>query len=350
MRKNKISMIIILTLLTLPSLSAQLRYNYQPYTFQSLQSYPFKASSIILHSVIEDTPEYISYIASFTTMNRHMSLFFAIPKLSAGERLESVTIMLRDFHQHYTYSTGISIQSIAKEYLRAGIAVIAPDFFGFADSAEPPLGTANSAEAYLIMPINTAELYLSLSNNLIIHYETLAERYHPNPANITFKNIALWGHGDGGLTALHTLVILQEPIPTILWAPVSLDFANAWAFSRAQYSAIASKNAKQFVTEFERNYRISHYNIKENLDSIAPRTPIFLHHGENDNNTPVQWSHTLIKAISAENSSRNNQGIEPILFQYTMHPFLDHQLQPLQAQIILNDIAWMQQAFHHLIA
>ncbi|NIZ46658.1 hypothetical protein PVA44_04815 [Entomospira nematocerorum] len=350
MRKNNIAIIIILTLMSLSSISAQLRYNYHPYSFQSLQTYPFKQSAITLHSVIEDTPEYTSYIASFTTMNRSMSLYFAIPKLPAGKKLDSIMIMLRDFHQHYSYTTGKAVESIAKEYLRSGIAIIAPDFFGFADSSEPPLGTANSAEAYLIMPINTAELYLSLASNFTIHYSTIAERYHPIPSALTFNHIALWGHGDGGLTALHTLAILQEPIPTILWAPVTIDFANAWAFSRAQYSAIASKNAKQFVTEFEQNYRMTHYNIKENLHYIAPKTPIFLHHGENDTNTPVLWSQSLVNAMNMENSKRKLKGINPILFQYNMHPRADHQLQPLQTQIILHDIAWLRQAFVNSLA
>lgn len=333
-------LLLVLLLVRIDLTSSQLRYNYTPYSFDTLEEFPFKASHITLTAVIEETPEYISYKGYFTTMNRKMSLYFGLPK-GRESPPSHIHIMIRDFQLHYNYIPGQAIKNIAKKYLQEGIAVIAPDFFGFGDSDEPPIGTANAAEAYLIMPINVSELYLSLSQQLKVHSQTIAPTLQPSLPDY-FSKISLWGRGDGGFVALHSLALLKEPIPTVLWSPTTIDFASAWTFFRSQYSAIAGKSAQKFLEYFNQSYAIHNFTISRNLFRIASTTPIRLHHGSLDEHIPVQWTQKFIDDIKEENSHREANQVLPIKLEYHIHPKATHDLANNDALIIANDISWLK--------
>lgn len=324
-------------------LSAQLRYNYAPYSFEAMQNYPFKSSEIVLTQVLRETPEYIGYEAYFHTMGRKMSLFVGVPR-GQLEPSKGAVILLRPFQPHYNYTTGQAVEKIAQAYMLAGYVVIAPDFFGFGLSEDAPMGMANSAETYLMMPINTVELYLTLQRSPLFLSQRIPSSLRPLLPE-RFQQIALWGQGDGGYVALHTLALLGEPIPTILWSPVTLDFAHAWSFFRQQYSLIAGRNAQQFVQEFLRFYKVSDYAILNNLHRIAQTTPIRLTHGEADARVPLAWSQQFINSVQKENTQRRAENIKSIDLSYTLIAQAPHDLMKHTPNIVLNDIAWLKQFY-----
>jgi hypothetical protein len=316
---------------------AQLKYNYTPYSIQSLHNFPFQSSPISLTKVIEESAHFTIYQGTYTTMRRKMSLYVGVPKLPSNQLPSEAIILLRDFQHHLGYSTGQAVDAVAKEYLLAGFVVVAPDFFGFAQSDAPPIGEANSIESYLIMPVNAAELYFSLANNPIITSTTLSGYKKPILPD-HFSLVALWGLGNGGLVALQTLAITQEPIPTILWAPVTQDFLHAWAFFRSSYSDIAKRNANRFVDDFQRHYQLKSFSLSDNLQTIAPKTLIVLHHGTQDDTIPIGWSEQFQQKINQENSKRNDNRIEPIRLRYNAHTDLGHNLEASRSQLVTGDI------------
>jgi pimeloyl-ACP methyl ester carboxylesterase len=311
---------------------AQLRYNYSGYSFEALQGYPFKESPIVLKKIIEQQSGYTSYEGQYQTMSRKMSLFVGIPHQASTNG--KVIIMSRAFQQHYNYATGQAIQEVAKVYLQAGYVVVAPDFFGFGHSEEAPIGGANSAETYLMMPIN-----------ITIRFDPLLMEEVQQALPGEFTQVAFWGQGDGGYVMLHALALLKEPIPTILWSPVTVDFVQAWSFFRSQYSAVASKSAQKFVDDFQQLYNISDYDISANLPRLAQTTPIKLNHGQADAIIPLSWSRNFIQQVQQENEQRQQNNQLPIALEYALIPQANHNLASHSSNITAGDLAWLQSAW-----
>ncbi len=336
---KKINSILFYALLSLwASLPLAAMENYTPYSFNNLVNYPFKASPITLIKVLDDTHEFTTYQATFQTMGRTMSLYVGVPKLYANTAPHGVVLMLRGHQNTAGYTTGKGTQYPARAYMRAGFIIVSPDFFGFATSDAPPFGEVNSTESYLIMPINAVELLRSLETPQIKFAAGVAP--HPLLQRSSLGPIKLWGHSNGGLVALHLLQLTGQPFPTVLWAPVTLDFAHASAFYRSRRNAEAGARASAFIQEFQTQYILNDYAMQHQLHRIAPNTAIVLRQGDQDPLVPQAWSDTFNETVQVENRRREQAGIKPIHFQYKLYKGANHNLEPYWLQILPADVAW----------
>jgi dienelactone hydrolase len=326
----------ILALLIILPLSAI--DNYTPYSFNNLVNYPFKPSIITLTKVIENNNDFITYQGTFQTMGRTMSLYLGVPKSPLGAKSQGVVLMLRGHQNIAGYDTGKGTQYPARAYMRAGFIIVSPDFFGFGTSDAPPFGEINSAESYLIMPISAIELLRSLETPQIKFATGISP--HPLLQSSSLGSIKLWGHSNGGLVALHLLALTGQSLPTVLWAPVSLDFAHASAFYKGRNNPVASAKATQFIEKFTKIYNLKEYSLQYQLHRIAPSTPIMLRQGDKDNAVPYTWSEQFNKKMIDENHRRTLISIKPINFEYILYKGANHNLEPYWAQILPADIAW----------
>ncbi|MDR2767832.1 MAG: alpha/beta fold hydrolase [Treponema sp.] len=292
-------------------------------SLKKLQSYPYRASPLLITSLASQTGEYYAYNFSYTSMGLTVTGRFGLPRRESGA-LKGIILMLRG-HQHpQGYYTGKGTEYPARRYMQNGYAVIAPDFFGYAGSSPAP----SPEEAHqLYSTINAVELYLSLASPSFSYAASVpaADRAVLPSA---FKKIVMWGHSNGGQVALHLLEVTGKPIPTVLWAPVSLDFPD----SVAHYQ----KNRAAWVEAFKKNYPAADYSLRNYLGAIAPGTPILLEQGTKDLAVPKAWSDALSAAIGAENNSR--QAREKIILDYKVYTGANHNLSPFWDTALPADV------------
>ena len=237
--------------------------------------------------------------------------------------------MLRGHQNPRGYYTGKGTENPAKGYLQRGWAIIAPDFFGYADSSATP----SPQELHqFYSTINAVELYKSLEQPNFIYSKDV-----PQGSRITlpvsFKRIGLWGHSNGGQVALHFLEIIQKPVPTVLWAPVSLAFPESWAHY--------GHNSER-IERFTRENPAEDFSLIAHLDKIAAGTPILLEQGTKDYAVPKEWSDALVRAINAENSRREQTGKGKIELRYEVYTNANHNLIPYWNTILPRDAAFWE--------
>ncbi|MDR2551795.1 MAG: alpha/beta fold hydrolase, partial [Treponema sp.] len=236
-------------------------------------------------------------------------------------------IMLRGHQNPGGYYTGKGTENPARAYLQRGYAVIAPDFFGYGSSSPTP-APAELHQFY--STVNAVELYRSMEAPEFRFAPALpqAERIElPG----SFKKIVLWGHSNGGQAAIQFLEIVKRPVPTVLWAPVSLAFPDSAAHYR--------RNA-EWAAAFKKEHPAADFSLFTFLSNIAPGTPILLEQGDKDNSVPKAWNDAFAKAVEEENARRERAGTEKIALEYKVYPRANHNLNPYWSTILPGDTAF----------
>jgi dienelactone hydrolase len=300
------------------------------YSLKSLQNYPYKTSSVTIEKLAFKNALQYAYDVSYQSMGLKVSARLSIPA-AKGAGLKGMVIMLRGHQDTGGYYTGKGTENPARTYLRHGWAVIAPDFLGFGASSPTP----SPEELHqLYSTVNAVELYKSLERpDFRFAPEVPARDRAPLPAS--FKKIVLWGHSNGGQVAIHVLEVIGEPVPTVLWAPVSLAFPD----SQAHYS-----RNDAWAEQLKRDYPTEDFSLFEHLDAIAPGTPILLEQGDRDYAVPKAWNDRLANAIQAENRRRESQREAPIDLRYEIYPGANHNLNPYWSTVLPRDSAFWEGA------
>lgn len=284
------------------------------YSLKGLQNYPYKTSPIVIQTLVFKNDLQYAYNVAYTSMNSTVSARLSIPAVKS-ENIKGIVIMLRGHYHTSGYYTGRGTEVPARYYLSRGWAVIAPDFFGYGASSPIP----SPGELYqFYSTVNAIELYKSLENPNFRFSQGISQE---NRANLggSFKKIGLWGHSNGGQAALHLLTVIKKPVPTVLWAPVSLPFPDSWAHYRRNPG---------WAEYFKSVYNAADFSFLAHLDKIAPGTPILVNHGDKDTSVPKAWNDALSGHIAAENARREKAGIGKINFRYDIYPGADHSLLP----------------------
>jgi alpha-beta hydrolase superfamily lysophospholipase len=249
----------------------------------------------------------------------------SLPKIPL-QNIKGVVLMLRGHQNERGYYTGKGTEYPARRYLQNGYAVAAPDFLGYGGSSQTPQ-PAMAHQFY--STVNAMELYLSLVSPKISFASGVpAASVTALPAS--FKKIVLWGHSNGGQVAIQFLEVVQKPIPTVLWAPVSLAFPDSMAFYQ--------KNRTGWAEQFKQEKPAQDYSLYNYLSRIAPNTPILLEQGSQDTSVPQSWSDDFVKAIAVENEKRAQTS--RIALTYIVYPGANHNLEPFWTTVLPRDWAF----------
>jgi dienelactone hydrolase len=323
MRKIKISLLLILAVLG--NIFA-LERRYADYSLKGLQNYSYKASPITIQTLAFKNSLQYAYNCSYSSMGLTVSARLSLP---AAGTLKGVVIMLRGHQYPAGYYTGKGTENPARAYLQWGYAVIAPDFFGYGSSSPTP----SPEELHqFYSTVNAVELYLSLSDgNLNLRFSPSVPRGDRIELPRRFKKIVLWGHSNGGQVALHFLEALLKPIPTVLWAPVSLAYPD----SLGHY-----QRGSSWAEQFKREHAVSDFSLFAHLHRIAPGTPILLEQGDKDTAVPKSWNDALSEAIKAENARREKAGQGGIHLDYKVYKNANHNLNPYWNTVLPGDAAF----------
>ena len=330
--------IIFFTFVSAVNLEAQERI-VNNYSLRSLLTYPYRTSVITIQRLAFKNALQYAYDVTFTSMGLTVSGRLSIP---AAGNIKGIVMMLRGHQRPSGYYTGKGTENPAKVYLEHGWAIIAPDFFGYASSSPTPppsflhqfYSTINAVELYKSLELASEAQSTAVSNSPVFQYNPSV----PRPDRITLparlNKIVVWGHSNGGQVALHFLQVIQKPVTTVLWAPVSLSFPD----SAGHYG-----RGSEWVDNFKELYQAEDFAFINFLDKIADGTRIRLNHGDNDASTPKAWSDALSKAVEDENIRRDSIGRGRIILRYQVYRGANHNLNPFWSTILPRDVTFWEE-------
>jgi alpha-beta hydrolase superfamily lysophospholipase len=316
---------LILSLVVPAFCFAQTGDDFSRLSLKALQDYPYKASPLVINALASETSEFRAYNFSYTSMGLTVTGRLSLPAMPL-QNIKGVVLMLRGHQNEQGYYTGKGTEYPARRYLQNGYAVAAPDFLGYGGSSQTP----EPAQAHqFYSTVNAVELYLSLQAPRISFASRVPAASRTGlPAS--FKKIVLWGHSNGGQVAIHFLEIVQKPVPTVLWAPVSLAFPDSLAFYQ--------KNRAVWTEQFKKEKPAQDYSLYTYLGRTAPNTPVLLEQGSKDAAVPQSWSDDFANAVAAENKKRPQT--ERINITSMVYPGANHNLEPFWNTVLPRDVAF----------
>jgi hypothetical protein len=318
----------------------------QRYSILNLQKYDYQASEIVLTELVEEHEKFTTHLFSYNTLGKKMTGIINVPHSRLNQKLPAI-IMIRGYADPEQYYPGFGTQSAATVFADNGFLTLAIDFLGFAEADPEP---EDSWEARFIKPINIIELIQSLQTKTISLQipddDNLADKFQPIIINP--NKIGIWAHSNGGQIALTVLQIMQDSIPTTLWAPVTAPFPySILFFTRTDQDE--GKETRTWLALLEQDYDVLEFSITQHLDQLTG--PIQIHHGGQDQDAPKLWSDYFAELITAENEIRikENEDTKPqIEFSYFGYPDADHNLQPLTnwQEAIQRDLSFFNSHFN----
>ncbi|MBU0974275.1 hypothetical protein KKD03_01075 [Patescibacteria group bacterium] len=271
------------------------------YSIPNLRTKEYIPSKIKLEKLISEEELYASYIFSYTTLGKKMTGQINIPdKITASPiQKHSAIIMIRGYVPEEIYKTGVGTQSASAVFANNGYITIALDFFGFGESDPEPTDTW---QARFEKPIIIIELLKSLElNGIPTAIVETKEKPTNLSSNLKIDNVGIWAHSNGGQIALTTLEILDESIPTTLWAPVTVSFPYSILYFSDELED-EGKEQREWIAMFEEKYDVFDFSLTQHLDLL--QGPIQIQHGDADDAALIYWSEEFAKKIEHENSRR----------------------------------------------
>jgi uncharacterized protein len=234
-----------------------------------------------------------------------------------------IILLLRGWADEEVYYPGYGTKNAAAYFARNGFIAIAPDFLGYGDS-DPY--SDDFAEARFQTYTAAITLFKSLEN----FNPALTDQHLSYTLDTTHTGI--WGHSNGGQVALYILASLKEPIPTTMWAPVTIPFpTNILHYSKDQDDGGALIRA--LVKAFQQNYDASQFTPNTFLEDIT--APIILHQGTADEAVPKKWNDDFVAIMKKLNKD----------ITYYEYSGTDHNLRPAWGTVIARDVAFFKAQF-----
>ena len=326
------------------------------YAITNLANFEYRQGPIVIEKLMENQPNYDSYLFSYLSQGKKITGQLNVP----NQKTKGTIIMIRGYVPLEIYTTGMGSKNAAAVLAKNGYLTLAPDFLGFGGSDIEP---SDSWEARFIKPVNVIDLIKSIqANNWQINTTILAT----DAKNIQIEDLQLepghlgiWAHSNGGQIALTVLEALKEPIPTTLWAPVTVPFPYSVLFFSDEVED-EGKAMRKWLSLFEKDYNVFDFSLTQHLNLLTGK--IQLHHGTNDEAALVTWSEEFEDKIKVENKRRQDlslelktatesnkiqqiqaQILEPIELTFFSYPGADHNLQPVWDSVIQKDLTFFEQ-------
>jgi len=151
------------------------------------------------------------------------------------------------------------------------------------------------------------------------------------------EKVAIWAHSNGGQIALSVLEIIQKPIPTTLWAPVTQGFPQ----SVLQYMGDPpageaglddqGKKVKAAIEEFLRLYDPELFSIDNYFADI--QSPLQVHQGTADEYIKTEWTDGFVNTMES-------LGKKATYFKY---PGNDHNFKQSWDLVVARDLQFFRQ-------
>ncbi len=336
---------------------------YTKYTIENLSKREYVSSTIYIEDILEENDTYTSYLFSYTSLNKKITGQLNIPNFTTQSSLASPTdgelkviVMLRGYVPAEIYETGLGTRNAAAVFAKNGYITIAPDFPGYGGS-DPDF--EDSWEGRFTKPINVIELIKSIES---MSFRTRSGISLDLDDTLGILNqvqdynnmkIGIWAHSNGGQIALTMLEILNEPIPTTLWAPVTAPFPYSVLFYSDENDD-EGKAARAWVALFERDYDAFDFSITQHLDRLTG--PLQIHQGTTDDAVPYSWNDEFVEKLKAENtkralrqnsgqathSPRVEAGSAELKYEYYTYSNTDHNLQPNWGTAVNRDLEFFK--------
>ncbi len=318
------------------------------YTIPALANREYQANTITVENVIADHPTYTSYLFSYQPLGKKMTGQLNVPKSFNADQARTI-VMLRGYVPLEIFKTGVGTRNAAAQLAEHGYITVAPDFFGFGESDAEP---ADTWQARFEKPVIVIELIKTLQAKPLIVPAVFEEDSLETELSIQTHSLGIWAHSNGGQIALTTLEILNERIPTTLWAPVTAPFPYSILFFSDE-SDDEGKSMRKWLAQFEKDYDVFDFSLTKHIDRL--HGPLQLHHGTGDEAALKVWSDEFADKIKLENKRREEKlkelvasgsadlsnppfELEPIELEYFTYPGADHNLQPGWNTVVERDI------------
>ena len=228
-----------------------------------------------------------------------------------------VVVLYRGWADEEVYYTGYGTKNAAAYFARNGYIAVAPDFLGYAASDERSYDTAESR-------FQTYTSALTLLRSLDNITAALEDEEDLNYV-LDSERVGIWGHSNGGQITLSVLALTGEPIPTTLWAPVTIPFPDN-ILHYAGDNIDGGTYIRNLVADFRSEYNDEMYTPTSYLTWID--APILLHQGGLDDAVPPKWSDDFAEAMEALGKD----------VTYYTYPNADHNMRPDWGTVIRRDL------------
>jgi len=260
----------------------------EKYSFENLRKREYPGGEIKLEKVIKEEPSYTSWLFSFQSDGKRVTGMANLPATRSPKgEVWPVIIMLRGYADEEIYFTGLGTRKAADFFAENGFLTLAPDFLGFGES---DWASADILEARFYRPVEVL--------NLLASIKTLPQARQNSQGDLggqaDSEKVAIWAHSNGGQIALSVLEIIQKPIPTTLWAPVTQGFPQ----SVLQYMGELDdqgKKVKAAIEEFLRLYDPELFSIDNYFADI--QAPLQVHQGTADEYIQSEWTDEFVKTM-----------------------------------------------------
>jgi len=309
----------------------------EKYEFERLRSHFAGASrdkgEIVLEKLLSKSPAFTSYIFSYTSEGKKISGMANVPNQArkdppaggeSGSELP-VIVMLRGYVDLKIYQTGVGTQRAGEIYASNGYLTLAPDYVGYGESDMPP---DNIWEERFMKVMTIMDLIASIPS-MQLRMNGPSTLRQDSGLRADSNRVGIWGHSNGGLTALSVLEISGKDYPTTLWAPVSQFFPYDILYYTFE-AGDKGKALRKSLAELEAEYDIDKYSFDEYLEWI--KAPIQLHQGLADPYIPVAWSDSLARKLEVLGNE----------VEYYKYPGAGHNMEGSWDLVVQRDLEFFQ--------
>jgi len=280
------------------------------YSFEKLREREYSGSEIKLEKVIKKEKDYTAWLFSYFSDGKKITGMINLPRGSETEK-RPVVVMLRGYVDDQVYFTGLGTRRAAGVFAQNGLITLAPDFLGFGGSDWP---SEDILEARFNRPVEVLNLLASIK-----------KLPQADP-----EKVFLWGHSNGGQIALSVLEISQRPIPTTLWAPLTLGFPRSVLTFMGELDDQGRK-VKKAIDQWLENYDPKKYSIDNYWQDIS--APLQIHQGLSDPLVKPEWTDAFVEEM-------NQLGKK---VKYYRYPGNDHNLKQSWDLVVQRDLEFFRQ-------
>ena len=254
-----------------------------PLSIEYMRQQDYPGSDIVIEQELSPGSNYSRQIVSYKSDGLKIYALMTIPNDRPPEDGFPAIVFNHGYIPPETYRITEKYIAYQDAFARNGYVTIKSDYRGHGNSEGKPEGGYFSP-AYTIDVLNAV---------------SSIQKY----PDVNDERIGMWGHSMGGHIALRSMVVTDDIKAGVIWGGVTVSYENMvsnWRRSRpwrpSEHEVNSGRNTRQ---DLEDEYG-TFDDDRKFWDSITPikflpiiSGPIQLHHGENDETVPVEFSETL---------------------------------------------------------